>query len=100
MAEEVKRSEEKGGNSETNSGIRETNTGVRVKLFYDPGDVPQFRRFSRGSPLVSQMVAQGAFSQYDQTAAVWQNEQETQADDLKQHPEQSFRLSNLSIIAV
>jgi methylmalonyl-CoA mutase N-terminal domain/subunit len=51
MAEEVKRSEEKGGNSETNSGIRETNTGVRVKLFYDPGDVPQFEyENSLGNP--------------------------------------------------
>jgi methylmalonyl-CoA mutase N-terminal domain/subunit len=51
MAEEVKRSEKKGGNSEMDSGLRETNTGVRVKLFYDPADVGQFEyESSLGNP--------------------------------------------------
>ncbi len=43
MAEEQgKKTEKKGKRSEGKSDLRETNTGVKVKLFYDPTDVPQF----------------------------------------------------------
>ena len=41
MAEGVKRSDKKGGSPETGGDLKETNTGVRVKLFYDPKDVPR-----------------------------------------------------------
>jgi methylmalonyl-CoA mutase N-terminal domain/subunit len=42
MEEELKRSKGKGGKPEAISDLRETNTGVKVKLFYDPKDIPQF----------------------------------------------------------
>ncbi len=43
MAEEQgKKTEKKGKRSEGKNDLRETNTGVKVKLFYDPKDVPQF----------------------------------------------------------
>jgi methylmalonyl-CoA mutase N-terminal domain/subunit len=41
MAEEGKRFDKKGGSPETEGDLKETNTGVRVKLFYDPKDVPR-----------------------------------------------------------
>jgi methylmalonyl-CoA mutase N-terminal domain/subunit len=42
MTEEAKRSEKKGENPKADSDRMETNTGVKVKLFYDPEDVPRF----------------------------------------------------------
>jgi methylmalonyl-CoA mutase N-terminal domain/subunit len=39
MAEEVKRSDNKGGTPETEGNLTESNTGVSVKLFYGPKDV-------------------------------------------------------------
>lgn len=43
MADEPgKKTDKKGKRPEGKSDLRETNTGVKVKLFYDPTDVPQF----------------------------------------------------------
>ncbi len=42
MTKQVKRSEEKSGNPKADSDLTETNTGVKVKLFYDPEDMPRF----------------------------------------------------------
>ena len=43
MADELgKKTEKKGKRPEGKNDLRETNTGVKVKLFYDPTDVPQF----------------------------------------------------------
>ena len=42
MAEDVKRSNKKGGTPETEGDLKETNTGMRVKLFYDQEDIPRF----------------------------------------------------------
>ncbi len=42
MTEQVKRSEEKSENPKADSDLTETNTGVKVKLFYDPEDMPRF----------------------------------------------------------
>jgi len=52
MAEEFKKKTEKRGKGpEEVTGLKETNTGVKVKLFYDPTDVPQFTyETSLGTP--------------------------------------------------
>jgi methylmalonyl-CoA mutase N-terminal domain/subunit len=52
MAEEFKRkSDKKGKGSEEVTGLKETNTGIKVKLFYDPTDIPQFTyEASLGNP--------------------------------------------------
>ncbi len=43
MAEEQgKKADKKGKRTEGKNDLRETNTGTKVKLFYDPTDVPQF----------------------------------------------------------
>jgi methylmalonyl-CoA mutase N-terminal domain/subunit len=42
MATDKKESTKKGENPKTNSELLETNTGAKVKLFYDPEDVPRF----------------------------------------------------------
>jgi methylmalonyl-CoA mutase N-terminal domain/subunit len=51
MASEEKKADQKGKRPERKSDLRETNTGVKVKLFYDPTDVPQFNyEASLGNP--------------------------------------------------
>jgi methylmalonyl-CoA mutase N-terminal domain/subunit len=52
MAEEFKRkSDKKDKGSEQVTGLKETNTGIKVKLFYDPTDIPQFTyEASLGNP--------------------------------------------------
>ena len=52
MAEEFKKkSDKKGKGSEEVTGLKETNTGIKVKLFYDPTDIPQFTyETSLGNP--------------------------------------------------
>ena len=52
MAEEFKKkSDKKGKGSEEVTGLKETNTGIKVKLFYDPTDIPQFTyEASLGNP--------------------------------------------------
>jgi methylmalonyl-CoA mutase N-terminal domain/subunit len=51
MTEKGKRSGKKGGNPEMDGDLTETNTGVKVKLFYDPNDVPRFEyETSLGNP--------------------------------------------------
>ena len=43
MSDELgKKTDKKGKRPEGKNDLRETNTGVKVKLFYDPTDVPQF----------------------------------------------------------
>lgn len=42
MTKQVKRSEKKSENPKADSDLTETNTGVKVKLFYDPEDMPRF----------------------------------------------------------
>ena len=42
MTKQVKRSEKKSDNPKADSDLTETNTGVKVKLFYDPEDMPRF----------------------------------------------------------
>jgi methylmalonyl-CoA mutase N-terminal domain/subunit len=52
MAEEFKKkSDKKGKGSEEVTGLKETNSGIKVKLFYDPTDIPQFTyEASLGNP--------------------------------------------------
>jgi len=51
MTEEIKRPQRKGENPEKDPELLETNTGLKVKLFYDPEDVPQFDyKASLGNP--------------------------------------------------